>query len=71
MVARAVLYFLVRYPDSIAVYQKKDIQTLKDWALNQPVTLYEQHRNHEIHLQQGNRNPFIDFPELIQTLNFN
>jgi len=70
IVARAVLYFLVRYPDSISVYHQKDIQTLKDWALKEPVTLYELHRNYEIHLLQGNRNPFIDYPNLIKTLSF-
>jgi endonuclease G len=71
IVARAVFYFLVRYPGAIKVYQKKDIDTLKDWAAKQAVTLYEKHRNHEIFLLQGNRNPFIDFPELVQTLTIN
>jgi endonuclease G len=69
IVARAVLYFLVRYPKAIKIYQQTDIQTLKDWAAGQPVTLYEKHRNREIYLSQGNRNPFIDFPELITQLN--
>jgi endonuclease G len=68
IVARAVLYFLVRYPDAIKVYQQQDVLMLKGWALEQPVTLYEQHRNYEIALMQGNRNPFIDFPELAQKL---
>jgi len=69
IVARAVLYFLVRYPDAINVYDDEAIQTIKQWAGSEPVTLYEKHRNREIFLMQGNRNPFIDFPELAMTLN--
>ncbi|WP_432714029.1 endonuclease [Pedobacter sp.] len=71
IVARAVFYFLVRYPGVIKIYKPKEIEILKNWAAQQPVTLYEKHRNHEISLIQGNRNPFIDFPELIQSINFN
>jgi endonuclease G len=64
IVARAVLYFLVRYPGAIKVYKAEDVSMLKGWAKDQPVTVYEKHRNREIFLSQGNRNPFIDFPEL-------
>lgn len=71
IVARAVFYFLLRYPGVIKVYQNKDIETLKNWASGQPVTLYEKHRNYEIFRMQGNRNPFIDFPDLVKTLIFN
>lgn len=70
IVARAVLYFLVRYPGAIDVYGQGSIELLRGWAEEQPVSLYEKHRNREIYLLQGNRNPFIDFPELIHTLNF-
>lgn len=70
IVARAVLYFLVRYPGAIAVYDHESIQVLKDWSKEQPVSLYEKHRNREIFLMQGNRNPFIDYPELVFTLEF-
>ena len=70
IVARAVLYFMVRYPKAIKVYNDKDIAMLKEWASSQPVSLYEKHRNREIYLLQGNRNPFIDFPDLIQSLTF-
>lgn len=70
IVARAVLYFMIRYPKAIKVYQQKDIAMLKEWASSQPVSLYEKHRNREIFLLQGNRNPFIDFPELTESLNF-
>ena len=71
VVARAVLYFLLRYPRAIKIYQNKDIDMFKGWANAQPVTLYEKHRNYEIHKMQGNRNPFIDFPDLANSLIFN
>ncbi len=68
IVARAVFYFLLRYPDTLTVYSENDIAVLKQWVKEQPVTLYEKHRNREIHLMQGNRNPFIDYPELFLSL---
>ena len=71
IVARAALYFLLRYPGVIKVYQNKDIEVLKSWAIAQPVSLYEKHRNYEIYQLQGNRNPFIDFPDLVKALIFN
>jgi endonuclease G len=70
IVARAVLYFLIRYPGAIEVYQENDIMMLKGWAASQPVSLYEKHRNREIFLLQGNRNPLIDFPALAETVAF-
>jgi endonuclease I/V8-like Glu-specific endopeptidase len=70
IVARAVLYFLVRYPGAIKVYDPASVEVLKNWAKEQPVSLYEKHRNREIFLMQGNRNPFIDYPELVFTLEF-
>ncbi|WP_134089980.1 endonuclease [Olivibacter sp. XZL3] len=65
IVARATLYFLLRYPRAIDVYQDEDITLLQRWANEQAVTHYEKHRNREIFLLQGNRNPFVDFPELV------
>jgi len=70
VVARAVLYFLVRYPGAINVYDAAAIQTIISWSQQEPVTLYEKHRNREICLLQGNRNPFIDFPALATTIRF-
>jgi endonuclease G len=68
IVARAVLYFLLRYPGAIKVYDSAAVDMLKSWAAAQPVILYEKHRNREIFIMQGNRNPFIDFPNLAQTV---
>lgn len=64
-VARAMLYFLVRYPDQMEQSHRKriDIKVLLDWHQNFPPELYEKHRNQAIYEIQGNRNPFIDFPK--------
>jgi endonuclease I len=49
-------------------------QVLLDWAIevaaNEPVTLWEKHRNAELFRLQGNRNPFIDFPHLAKKIDF-
>ncbi|SFK05076.1 Endonuclease I [Halobacillus dabanensis] len=63
--ARAMLYFLVRYPHQMdPSYKKKiDLELLIDWHQKFPPDVYENHRNQAIYNIQGNRNPFIDFPE--------
>jgi endonuclease G len=68
--ARAAFYFRVRYPDEIA-----DVEMPADrwdmlvaWHENDPVGLWEQHRNAAISERQGNRNPFIDHPEWLADL---
>lgn len=73
VVARAVLYFLLRYPGKIISgkgYNLKDIPMLIQWHKDNKVSLYELHRNHEIYKVQGNRNPFIDYPELVDKVDF-
>ena len=73
-VARATLYFITRYPgevgDSAHETQKHDLQQLLQWHEQYPVTDYERHRNDAIEDVQGNRNPFIDFPELAKKVDF-
>ena len=70
LVARAMLYFLLRYPFSIDKnwLEKIDIPSLIHWHHRFPVTLHERHRNQAIYKIQGNRNPFIDFPNLVTKL---
>jgi endonuclease I len=63
IVARATLYFLLRYPGQAEEYTQADVRQLLEWSRSQPVTLYEKHRNAAIEEVQGNRNPFIDHPE--------
>lgn len=71
-VARASLYFLIRYPGKIMKKFRKriDVALLKRWHLQFPVTTYEKHRNQAVFEIQGNRNPFIDFPELVEKISF-
>lgn len=74
-IARATLYFITRYPgevgDSDRETQPADIQQLIKWSKEYPVTDYERHRNDTIQDVQGNRNPFIDFPQLVDKVDFN
>lgn len=37
-----------------------------DWAKNDPVTEIEVNRNYNVESIQGNRNPFVDFPNLME-----
>lgn len=64
-VARATLYFLLRYPGEInrSEFEEDRIRTLLNWHENEPPTEYEYHRNMAIFEKQGNRNPLIDFPD--------
>ncbi len=67
VVARATLYFLLRYPKEInrtaKEYTEDRIHVLLDWHTSFVVTRYEKHRNAAIFEKQGNRNPLIDYPE--------
>lgn len=69
-VARATLYFLTRYPGAISNYTAADLQTFLQWHREDPVSDYERHRNSEIQARQGNRNPFVDFPEWAEQVRF-
>lgn len=70
--ARAMMYFLLRYPKAIkkAFRVEVDIPLLIRWHHEFPVALYEKHRNQAIYRTQGNRNPFIDLPDLVDKLLF-
>lgn len=73
-VARAVLYFLLRYPGEInrtaQEYEADRIETLLKWHRENGVTTYEKHRNMAIFKIQGNRNPLIDHPEWADQIDF-
>jgi endonuclease I len=73
-VARATLYFLLRYPteinQTIKEYKAERLATLIAWHRKDPVGRYELHRNAAIHEKQGNRNPLIDFPEWTDLIDF-
>jgi hypothetical protein len=73
-VARATLYFITRYPGEVGDHQREtqaeDLQQLLKWHKEYPVSDYERHRNDTIEEVQGTRNPFIDFPELADKVDF-
>jgi endonuclease G, mitochondrial len=73
-VARATLYFLLRYPgkinNTIEEYKSDRLTMLLQWSQEHPVTEHERHRNMAIFKKQGNRNPLIDFPEWARKIDF-
>lgn len=69
-VARATLYFLLRYPGTIRQYSAERIRTLVAWHEADPPGPYELHRNAAIAARQGNRNPLIDHPEMARDIDF-
>ncbi|MBA3917080.1 MAG: hypothetical protein C0516_00675 [Gemmatimonas sp.] len=72
-IARGLLYFYLRYhtdrPSGYSVLnfaQERDL--LLAWAREDPVDAWERARNEAVFRAQGNRNPFIDWPELLDLL---
>lgn len=61
-VARAMFYFSTQYKLPIDQTQE---QTLREWHKLDPVDADERERNNKIEQIQGNRNPYIDYPELV------
>ncbi len=74
VVARATLYFVLRYPRLIGngrrELARERLPILLDWHQAEPVTHYELHRNAAIAAVQGNRNPLIDHPEWATEIDF-
>ena len=78
-VARATLYFLLRYPGQVGDVKsgskleltKSRLEILLTWSDEDPPSLWEKHRNAEIGKSQGNRNPLIDHPDWARQINFN
>lgn len=64
-VARALFYFSIRYDLPISPANE---QVLKRWSHESPVDEEEKIRNEEIFKIQGNRNPFVDYPELANSI---
>ena len=78
-VARILLYMAVRYKDILSLVevpqgptyepagaQMGRLSLLLEWHNADPVDEFEENRNQVIYEYQGNRNPFIDHPELFE-----
>ncbi len=64
-VARSLFYFSVRYKISIP---RNEEEVLRRWNEIDPVDQDELERNETVYQAQGNRNPFIDFPNLANSI---
>ena len=60
-VARSLFYFSVRY--DLPIRPEEEV-VLKKWNQEHPVDEEEKARNDEIAKLQGDRNPFVDHPEM-------
>jgi endonuclease G len=73
-VARATLYFLLRYPgvigDRSPDLQPDRLPLLLAWHEAEPAEEWERHRNAAIAELQGNRNPLIDHAEWASSVPF-
>lgn len=72
-IARGLLYFYLRYnTDRPSGYSLLNFAHERDlliaWAREDPVDAWERSRNDAVFRAQGNRNPFIDWPELLDLL---
>ncbi|WP_082780281.1 endonuclease [Rufibacter sp. DG15C] len=69
--ARAVFYFYTMHEGQTfdagknVVSAVGDLQTLYNWHLKDPADARELERNNRVQRAQGNRNPYIDYPELV------
>ena len=64
--ARIIFYLLTRYPESDSYSITKvasSMSMLLEWNASDPVDASETRRNEAVYGIQGNRNPFIDYPE--------
>ncbi len=61
-VARAIFYFATRYQMKISPPEETE---LREWNRQDPVDETEFNHNNEVEKLQGNRNPFVDFPTLV------
>lgn len=78
--ARALMYMMVAYngknsrnwglDNLLSDAENQDVQQLLDWNTQDPPDGLEKARNEYIYSIQGNRNPFIDYPDLANCIDF-
>lgn len=67
-IARALLYFYVRYNDTLTQQNVNMLPVLLDWNNQDPPDAAEITRNQGVYNFQNNRNPFIDHPEFVNRI---
>lgn len=78
-IARTYFYVVTAYEDDVIqwnsdqlsgnsypAFSEWSLQLLLKWHHEDPVSLKEVRRNEEVYKLQGNRNPYIDYPELVE-----
>ena len=63
-VARIIFYLNVRY--GLDISKVGSLEMFKEWNEIDPVDPYEVRRNNIVYKYQKNRNPFVDYPELVE-----
>jgi hypothetical protein len=67
--SRSMLYFLIRYQNYSNFVTTADETILKQWHTQFPPDVIESTRNNRIFVGQGNRNPFVDYPQFAERIN--
>ena len=78
-IARALMYVSVRYYTEDGNWSTSDMtnkSVIKDWAMTMllrwheedPVSQKEINRNNAVYDKQGNRNPFVDYPDFAERI---
>lgn len=62
--ARAMMYFGARYPQHASFLAQQE-GLMRTWSDNFPPTAEDIQRNNDIYAVQQNRNPFVDYPPLM------
>ncbi len=66
--ARSMFYFAVCYNNPSSPFFNDQEAVLRQWHVQDPVSTKEINRNNGIEDAQGNRNPFVDHPELVDRI---
>ena len=64
-VARMIFYFSIRWGRSI---ERTEASILRQWHVSDPVSARERERNDRTEAAQGNRNPFVDCPSMVERI---